>query len=76
MLTAKHTEYMRMLWYVLELFESMCLQFVLFFFVFFLCIPGDAVVNVIDEVATDLSQFILSTDAVASSGMKITTYHY
>lgn len=33
-------------------------------------------VDVIDEVATDLSQFVSSTDAVASSGMYITTYHY
>lgn len=32
--------------------------------------------DVIDEVAIDLSQFISSTEAVASSGMEITTYHY
>lgn len=33
-------------------------------------------VDVIDEVATDLSQFFSSTDGVGSSGMEITTYHY
>lgn len=40
-----------------------------------LCFPGDAEVDVIEEVATDLSRFISSTDAVASSGMKITAHH-
>lgn len=29
--------------------------------------------DVTDEVATDLSQYISSTDAIASSGMGITT---
>ncbi len=33
-------------------------------------------VDVIAEVATDLSQFFSSTNAAASSGMEITTYHY
>lgn len=42
--------------------------------VFFLCIPGDVVVDVTDEVAIDSSQFISSTDAF--SGTKIATYHY
>lgn len=51
------------------------------FLIFGLFLPfvfnqGDVIVDVTDEVATDLSQFISSTDAVASSGMEITTYHY
>lgn len=42
----------------------------LFFILFiYLCISGDVTVDVIDEVAIDLSQFISSTGAVASSGM-------
>lgn len=43
--------------------------FVFIFYFIFLCISGDVTVDVIDEVAIDLSQFISSTGAVASSGM-------
>lgn len=39
------------------------------------CFPGDAEVDVIEEVAIDLSEFISGTDAVASSGMEITAHH-
>lgn len=43
--------------------------------IFFLFIPGDVIVDVTEEVALDLSHFISSTHAIASSG-EITAWHY
>lgn len=47
----------------------------IFFILLSLCIPGDAIVDVTDEEAIDSSQFFSSTDAAASSGMRITTLY-
>lgn len=47
--------------------------FIFVFVFFFFFIAGDIIVDLNDEVATDLSQYISSTDAVSSSGMEMAT---
>lgn len=61
------------MYYMLNIFRSF-LNVCVFHFV--LCILGIVIVDVINEVATDLRPFISSTNVVASAGIKITAYYF